>query len=178
MDFTGFPKILRWSKELAVVSEKIDGTNASIYITDSGDFLTASRNRWITPQDDNYGFSKWAHDNKNELLELGVGRHFGEWYGSGIQRNYGLTEKRFALFNSGRWANKEDIPSCVSVVPILKKVQLQDLRVQEIMDKLKLEGSAAVPGFRKPEGIVIYLSSSKIMFKKTFEKDNEGKGQS
>lgn len=49
-----------------------------------------SRTRWITPEDDNYGFAKWANENKEELLKLGIGQHFGEWWGSGIQRGYNL----------------------------------------------------------------------------------------
>ncbi len=60
-----------------------------------------SRTRWITAQDDNHGFARWVEGNKQELLKLGAGRHFGEWWGSGIQRGYGLQkgEKRFSLFN-------------------------------------------------------------------------------
>ena len=37
-------------------------------------------------------------------------------------------------------------------------------------------GSRAVPGFERPEGVVIYHEAARMMFKKTFEKD-EGKGQ-
>jgi hypothetical protein len=88
-DFLGFMKMDRYSREV-IVTEKIDGTNAQILITEDGGFFTGSRNRWITPENDNYGFSRWAHRNKDDLMELGVGRHFGEWWGYGIQRGYGL----------------------------------------------------------------------------------------
>ena len=39
------------------------------------------------------------------------GRHFGEWWGSGIQRGYGLDEKTFSLFNAYRWGwlNEADL---------------------------------------------------------------------
>lgn len=104
MDFKEFPKIPRLSRDM-VITEKLDGTNACIYIGEDGEFLTGSRTRWITPgkQTDNYGFSQWAHSHKDELLKLGPGLHFGEWWGSGIQRKYGLSEKRFSLFAVHRW---------------------------------------------------------------------------
>jgi hypothetical protein len=105
MDFTGFPKIARFNREV-IVTEKIDGTNAQIHIDDTGAVLTAgSRNKWITPTDDNAGFARWASENTAELLRLGPGSHFGEWWGAGIQRRYGLTEKRFSLFNVSRWGD-------------------------------------------------------------------------
>jgi len=56
-----FKKIARLSRE-CIITEKIDGTNALIHITEDGNFLTGSRNRWITPSNDNHGFSKWAHE--------------------------------------------------------------------------------------------------------------------
>ena len=80
MEFESFGKIARLSRE-CTITEKIDGTNAQICITEDGQFLTGSRTRWITPQDDNMGFSAWAHEHKDELMPLGVGRHFGEWWG-------------------------------------------------------------------------------------------------
>ena len=94
IDFKEFPKMARWSREV-IITEKIDGSNASIYIGENDEFLTGSRTRWINPDDDNFGFSRWAHENKEELLKLGSGIHFGEWWGCGIQRKYGLSEKRF-----------------------------------------------------------------------------------
>jgi hypothetical protein len=127
-DFLEFPKMPRFSREV-IVTEKIDGTNAQIYITESGGFYTGSRNRWITPEDDNYGFSKWANENKEELLTLGPGRHFGEWWGSGIQRKYGLSngDKRFSLFNVQRFGGSR--PLCCGVVPILWRGFFDDLNV-------------------------------------------------
>ena len=69
MDFIKFPKIFRVSRP-CVITEKIDGTNAQICITEEGEFLVGSRTRWITPEDDNYGFARWANENKEELLRL------------------------------------------------------------------------------------------------------------
>lgn len=175
-EFVEFPKISRWSRE-CVVTEKIDGTNASIFISeDLSEFLCGSRTRWITPESDNAGFARWAYENKDELLKLGPGHHFGEWWGSGIQRGYGLLkgDKRFSLFNVGRW-NEENKPSCVSVVPKIYEGSFDNLNVFGEMSKLKAAGSFASPGFRNPEGIVIYHTQARVMFKKTFEKDDAGK---
>jgi len=68
-----FKKIPRLSRE-CVVTEKIDGTNGCIYISENGEFLVGSRTRWLNGQTgDNHGFSRWAHEHKEELLKLGVG---------------------------------------------------------------------------------------------------------
>lgn len=167
MEFIPFRKIPRLSRDM-VVTEKLDGTNASITITEDGQFLTASRNRWITPEDDNYGFSRWAHEHKEELMKLGVGTHFGEWWGKGVQRNYGLDEKRFSLFNP-----KCDISviPCVSVVPKLYKGAFSLDKVDAIVAELSKSGSVAAPGFMDPEGVVVWHESAGCYFKKTCKDD-------
>ena len=175
VEFEGFPKIHRLSRNV-VITEKIDGTNAQVCITEDGQFLTGSRNRWITPENDNCGFSRWSHENKEELLKLGPGRHFGEWYGSGIQRRYGLDEKRFSLFDSLRW-NSDNIPKCCHIVPIL----YNDIWIAGIEERciefLRTFGSVAVPGFSDPEGIVIFHVAGRCLFKKTLKNDEKAKGQ-
>ena len=72
VEFTEFPKMARLSREI-IVTEKLDGTNAQVLITEDGQILAGSRTRWITPQDDNFGFAAWVEANKEELLKLGVG---------------------------------------------------------------------------------------------------------
>lgn len=178
MEFIGFPSISRLSREI-VITEKIDGTNASVTITEDGQFLTGSRTRWITPQDDNYGFSGWAHENKEELLKLGVGSHFGEWWGRGIQRNYSLTTRKFSLFNVSRWEDIAIRPACCDIVPILFRGEFEEYGVMKgvkaALSQLKDGGSVASPGFMRPEGIVLYHRHSNQLFKKTFEHDDKGK---
>lgn len=176
MDFIAFPKIGRYSRDV-IVTEKIDGTNAQIFISENGEFAVGSRTRWITPENDNHGFARWAYDHKAELMELGTGRHFGEWWGSGIQRGYGLEkgEKRFSLFNVSRW--RDSRPACCHVVPVLWEGSFDDFSVDDIMSALDVSGSIAAPGFHKPEGIVIFHTAANIGFKKTFEKDATGKGE-
>jgi len=174
IEFSPFAKIARLTRQM-IVTEKIDGTNASIYIGEDGSFLTASRNRWITPENDNAGFAKWATEHKDELINLGVGHHFGEWWGQGIQRGYGLTEKRFSLFNVSRWEDEEVRPKCCGVVPILYRGMFDTKVVDDLVAHLAIHGSYAVDGFMKPEGVVVYHVASGIMFKKTIEKDETPK---
>lgn len=170
MEFTDFPKMARLSREV-IITEKIDGTNAQIAVTDDGEIFTGSRTRWITPDDDNAGFAAWAQAHKDELLKLGPGRHFGEWWGQGIQRKYGLTEKRFSLFNVSRWADDDVRPACCGIVPELWRGIFSMADIDGVISALRTNGSAAAPGFMKPEGIVIFHVAAGIGFKKTLEKD-------
>ena len=176
LEFAPFPKIPRLNREV-VITEKIDGTNSCIYITEDGEFFTGSRTRWITPSDDNAGFSKWAHEHKEELMGLGKGHHFGEWYGQKIQRGYGLTEKRFALFNTSIWSDDSVRPSCCCVVPILYQGLFTTEATKDALNCLKIFGSVAVPGFMRPEGIVIYHIAGNLYFKATIERDEEYKSK-
>ena len=176
-EFVPFMKIPRL-KRMCVITEKLDGTNASITITTDGQFLTGSRTRWITPEDDNYGFSKWAHANRDELMKLGEGTHYGEWWGQGIQRNYGLAEKRFSLFNTSRWGNEAVRPKCCHVVPVIHDGMFESNAAEVAIESLRNGGSIAVPGFMKPEGIVVFHVAANLCFKKTLEKDEEWKGKS
>jgi RNA ligase len=173
MDFVSFPKMARLSREV-IVTEKIDGTNAQIFIGEDGAFLTGSRTRWITPEDDNFGFARWAHKHRDELMQLGPGRHFGEWWGSGIQRRYGLPEKRFSLFNAARWA--EGRPACCHVVPVLYRGDFSTVAIEGALAMLKANGSVAAPGFMRPEGVVVFHVAAQTGFKKTLERDEMPKG--
>jgi hypothetical protein len=115
-EFIPWPKTRRLFREI-VVTEKVDGTNAAIHVDAAGVAIAAqSRNRLITVDADNYGFARWVSTNADELgALLGPGVHFGEWWGRGIQRNYGLTERRFSLFNT---AAHEDLNATVGSVRV------------------------------------------------------------
>ncbi|MBE3137627.1 MAG: hypothetical protein IMZ43_09610 [Thermoplasmata archaeon] len=175
--FVGFPKIPRLSREI-VISEKIDGTNGQIYITEDEEFWVGSRTRWLGPteQNDNQGFFKWAMSHKDELMTLGHGRHFGEWWGQGIQRNYGLREKRFSLFNVKRWGDALVRPLCCHVVPVLYEGPFSTLTIENVLGLLINSGSHAAPGFSDPEGIIIFHTAGNLMFKKTVKNDEKQKG--
>lgn len=178
-DFKGFGKIPRWNGAQHVfITEKIDGTNAQVVVNeDCTDFRCGSRNRWITPDDDNYGFAKWCETNREAVLSLGKGQHFGEWWGLGIQRGYGQTKKRFSLFNTARWNTPEQLERLaktpIEVVPVLYHGPLREETVEEIMQMLRDKGSQAAP-FMDPEGIIMYMPDSRSYFKYTFE-GNKGK---
>jgi hypothetical protein len=146
------------------------------------------------------GFAQWVKINQDELRTLGKGYHYGEWWGNGIQRGYGLPkgEKRFSLFNTGRWVKKEGYdclsltegcflpilkekqeycPECCHVVPILYNGIFDMAQIEGQLDILKTVGSKTSPGFMNPEGIVIYHVSGNLYFKKTILNDEKGKEQ-
>lgn len=167
MEFKSWPKITRIeNRRVPIFTEKIDGTNACIVIGESGEFFCQSRSRFITPEEDNYGFARWAFENKEELLKMGPGYHFGEWWGQGIQRGYDLTEKRFSLFNTRRWgSHNPNTPSCVSVVPTLPVTTVEEAR-----SFLLENGSLAAPGFKRVEGAVMYEPDTDTCFKIILDK--------
>ena len=161
----------------------------SVFEKDEVYIFAGSRKRWLdcSSKGDNYGFAKWVKENAEELLKLGEGRHYGEWYGNGIQRKYDLQEKRLALFNVGRFANRDIplevddarnyCPECCEVVPILYKGLFDTIIIESVLDSLERNGSKAVPNFMKPEGIIVRHQASGQMFKKTIENDEKPKGQ-
>ena len=174
--FEPFQKIARLSRE-CVITEKIDGTNAAVVVTEAGDIFAQSRTRYVTLKDDNYGFARWVYDHWEDLVKLGPGRHFGEWWGAGIQRKYGIAEKRFSLFNVARWADDAVRPACCHVVPVLFQGLFTQQAVDSSLALLAAEGSKAAPGFMKPEGIVIWHEAARQLFKKTLEKDEAPKSR-
>lgn len=190
-NFEDFGKIARLNRD-CVITEKIDGTNAQIYIglraaeqptippciyLDDTFFIYAgSRNQWVNPLSDHFGLAKWVEKNAQELLKLGPGRHFGEWWGSGIRGSYGLKngEKRFSLFNTHRWHGLNK-PACCDVVPVLYSGLFSTMAVKDAMQKLRERGSVASPGFMRPEGVIVYHTAAGMYFKATLEKDEQPK---
>ena len=175
VEFIGFTKIPRLYRE-CLITEKIDGTNAQIVI-DGDTVLAASRSQWIVPGKDNFGFAQWVADNADELRKLGNGRHFGEWFGQGIQRKYGLSNRRFALFDTEKWGDPDARPECCDIVPELYRGVFSDEAVQEALQHLREWGSSASPGFMNPEGVVVFMSSSGTKYKVLLENDHAPKGR-
>lgn len=215
LGFRPFGKIARLTRQM-VITEKLDGTNAQVMITRVGDgevpevgsvpdeahivilkgggtylLFSGSRSRWIKPgkATDNHGFAAWVSDHAAELVRgLGEGRHFGEWWGCGINRGYGLTEKKFSLFNTSRWVphefreaewtlrdGQEFAPACCGVVPIISAGPFCTQEVEEALDSLAGNGSFAADGYDRPEGVVIFHVASGHYFKKTLESDDAPK---
>jgi hypothetical protein len=190
IEFQPWPKIHRLQREI-VITEKIDGTNAAVGVDENGRVWAQSRNNLISPFKDNAGFAQWVAQHAGVLRDaLGPGLHFGEWWGVGIQRGYGLSERRFSLFNSYKWGVEESgvlklqlarsVGVAIDSVPILYRGpwdgdpydygedNFVPLRVAE---RLKLFGSKAAPGFMFPEGIVVFHEHSGHMFKFTLDGD-------
>lgn len=206
MQFPAFKPIPRFQRDITI-TEKIDGTNGIIHIYEGGDdtedvpsigrlyvpgteefpgglfqVAAGSRSRWITPEQDNHGFARWVAENaENLVLDLGAGTHYGEWWGSGIQRGYGLQkgEKRFSLFNSYRWTPvaPDFVTPGLGVVPVLMVANAESINdaIDDSLSALRVHGSLAAPGFMRPEGIVIYHSAANAYFKVTLENDSTPK---
>lgn len=166
VEFKPWPKIRRENPFAVTITEKIDGTNACIVIKEGELVGVQSRKRFITPEDDNYGFAGWVHRNLEDLLSLGDGYHYGEWAGPGIQQNqHGLEEKQFFLFNTFRWSNNPNLPACCSVVPVLFQGDLEANTVNKLLTQLL---SNAKPG-TVPEGVITYYHSTKSFTKHTIK---------
>ena len=183
-EFAKWPSIQRLSSETCYITEKIDGTNAVIYVPEERDepVVAGSRNRWLTKEDgtppekkdENCGFGEWVYQNQLDLRMLGPGYHYGEWYGQSIQRGYGLKTKRFASFEYWR----DDLIPLVDKVPVLYAGEWDASMLDFWIDKLIKEGSVLVPGFMKPEGIVLTFKNMKsAKFKKLCENDKLHKHQ-
>ena len=165
--FKAWPKIVRVeNRRPPIFTEKIDGTNACVIVTESGDLFCQSRTRLITPEDDNFGFAGWAYENRDFLVNtLGEGYHFGEWWGRGIQRTYGLQERRFSLFNTRRWGEHNPPPEGLHVVPVLPVTTPEEAR-----EYLRTNGSVAVPGWSRPEGAIMLDLDTDTRFKIIIDK--------
>lgn len=174
-DFIPFPKIPRYKGAGIIITEKIDGTNAQVYITDNGQLHVGSRTRWISPEHDNFGFARWVRDNEESVRKLGVGHHYGEWWGPGIQRGYSGKEKVFSLFNAHRHDNVTETTGNdrIRTVPVLYKGESSDAQIDACIANLDVCGSVVSPGFMRPEGIVIYHVASRQSFKWTFGGDHK-----
>jgi hypothetical protein len=168
--FVPFPKIPRLSRDI-VITEKIDGTCGVVWVDGDGGVWAGSKNRWITPADDNHGFAAWVEEHSAEFADFGPGVWHGEWWGAGIQRRYGMKEKHFSLFNTSRWSDPAVRPACCDVVPVLYTGDFNTFLIQAVLVTLEEGGSMAAPGFMDPEGIVIFHTAGNLCFKKTLKDD-------
>lgn len=195
IDFEAWPKTSRMFRDI-VVTEKIDGTNAAIifedgvtisdkYVLDAAPLRSdeiwdgkkivhvgaQSRKRLVTPESDNFGFAKWVHDNAQELYGiLGPGRHFGEWWGKGIQKGYGQDSRHFYLFNTGRYEDVNVVigGSHVAPVPVIYSGMFDQQEIVMAADYLHRNGSIVAPNYGgEPEGVCIYHTQSGKVYKYT-----------
>ncbi len=201
------------------VTEKIDGTNACIIferlpqeinpdlpalhendpiaITDlnGGQYAVhaQSRNRLITPFSDNQGFAKWVVTHAYDLLYvLGEGRHYGEWWGQGINRGYDMDRKVFSVFNTAGWhkvpegmttsrADRRRSTSLdIDCIPVLDTITFSEDAIRDLAEELMFTGSRASAqytgkAFAKPEGVCIYHKAADTVFKYTFDNHDQHK---
>lgn len=109
---------------------KLHGTNAAVVIAKDGTWHCQSRERIITPEDDNAGFAAWVHGNKKYWDEVACAlsggiihqseyaQIYGEWCGGNIQKGVGVSNlsKMFVIFairfsadaESQDWMNIQD----------------------------------------------------------------------
>lgn len=200
MEFKKWDSIPRLSKENMSIAEKIDGSSCAIRVrewdgtVDDSDALTTvtveggaiytvwaqSRKRFLQPskEGDNFGFAKWVLDNATELVQiLGPGDHYGEWFGAGIQRRYGLSDKRFALFNAHRWLeilhpSEDRFGIGLYIVPVLYAGPFNGAMINRHVELLRLTGSKAVLHEWPAEGLVVNLRSSGVSYKVLLENDD------
>lgn len=205
MEFLKWPKIPRLNRNMTI-TEKLDGTNAQVYIKHvrpsdemREDFvkkgwnthyvgmyeyvvIPGSRNKFITVKEDHFGFAKWVQGRSSSLLQLGPGRHYGEWWGKGVQRGYGMLDRHFSLFNTSMYTrdganNTIWAPLCCGIVPVLYRGPFNMGDVEYESFRLKVEGSVAAPGFMNPEGIVVFHEAANQTFKVTLNNDECRKGE-
>ena len=204
IEFQKWPKTPRLFREV-VITEKVDGTNSAIIFEDvtlmdvdlipsdelivRGSYLyqvgAQSKNRLIYPgkTTDNYGFAAWVKENREVLFDaLGVGHHFGEWWGRGIQKRYGDLDYRvFSLFNTKKHRDTflrtrfNDMDVMVESVPVLYEGEFSEEAIHKAAQELLKNGSVAAPFAPNPEGVVIYHTQSGQVYKFTFDNNDKGK---
>lgn len=193
VEFESWGKTPRLFRDM-IITEKVDGTNAAIRIvpveiltpedhpiaiqkTLNVALFAQSRNRMITPENDNYGFAEWVCENADTLAQdLYLGMHYGEWWGQGIQREYDVDYRSFALFNSRKMGKDGwfKTPN-VRAVPTLAKRTFDQGVIEETLRDLRENGSHLNRDFKNPEGIIVYHSQIGQGFKVTLDNNDKGK---
>ena len=198
-NYPSFSSIERLENIYCIISEKIDGTNGLIEIqnkannSNTGSMIVkfGSRNRYISFSDDNAGFANFfrhyekkfknmakeiiasSYNEDSQTDEIPTENYplriYGEWFGKGIQRGYGLKDKFFMPFSTF-YAEKlieYQVPNIVK-----PNIMYTGKFSQEIADtcmQTLTNGSLIIPEFKRPEGIVIHFPKYNFRLKQTFE---------
>jgi len=200
IEYKKLPSLSRLFRDITV-TEKLDGTQSTIIFepydgeipAEGGEYLldgdgnvyevgAQSKNRLLKPgkQTDNYGFADWVLRNRYNLFRiLGPGRHSGEFWGYKIARNYDVSYRAFSLFNPAKLGDNDwwvgDV--LVNSVPVLYEGPFDQAEIEYTAMKLRRDGSKAVTGFMKPEGVVVYHHHSGNSFKFTIDNNDKHKWQ-
>jgi hypothetical protein len=168
------------------ITEKIDGTNGCIAVG-YGKVVAQSRKRSISPDNDNHGFAAWVHENAGVLEDtLGIGYHYGEWYGTGIQGNpLGIEGRSFGLFNAWHWGRIENLQTLrmvpgLTVVPTLfdgTQAEADIWTIPDIVMDLKRNGSMVWGADKaaKAEGVIVWHRGTNTRYKILIENDSQHK---
>lgn len=137
-----------WILDEYVVTSKIDGTNSRI-CWDGSSLSYGSRNRIITPSDDNFGFAKWYEENIDEGLfdehfsDVSPVVVFGEFFSKDIQKRIEYPEEpQFVVFDVYiyskflDWEDVVDVSDKLGFEVVQHQLCSQD-KVQDIVGKLK-----------------------------------------
>lgn len=177
-NYNSFPSIERLENIYCIISEKIDGTNGLIEINETN-VRFGSRNRYISFSDDNAGFANFFKDYEARFKDAAKDittdesyplRIYGEWFGRGIQRGYGLKDKFFMPFSFfyGEKLIEYQVPNVIAP-NIMYTGKFSMEVVSACMQQLKLNGSGIVKGYKQPEGIVIFFPKYNFRLKETFD---------
>ena len=168
VEFEAWPKIPRAVLGDVVITEKMDGTNACVIIEEGVITGVQSRKRMINvgKDNDNYGFASYVRQNEQMFLDLGDGKHYGEWVGLGIQSNpHMFVQKFFYLFDTRRWGEHNVPQGDIKVVRVLHHGEYTRQTVDDVMNQLKTD--AFITGYT-PEGCVVYFPKLRANEKHTF----------
>lgn len=167
--------------DLWYVTEKLDGTSATTYLTKEGEFGICSRNLELNTDDDSNAivrvFKELDIENKLRNLVLsnqGVALQ-GELIGPGIQKNkYKLAEKEFRLFSvflidDFRYALYEEYIRMCNMLNEVKSVPLVDIHYvlpSTIDDLVEFSRGCSLVNHDIPrEGIVVRNREDGTSFK-------------
>lgn len=182
ISFKAWPKTTR-RKSKCTISEKLHGSNGAlvfqvtqieptdgreVYILDF-EMAVQTRNRIVTPQDDQTGIARWAEANRDtlEMDLLHVNRMLpepGTYYHYGEFMTRGHKEPHFYLFNTRRWTGVQFRTPTLKVVPVLYEGEYYEGVIEECLEDLRQNGSRIHPGI-PAEGVVTYWSGNDNMFK-------------
>jgi len=185
--YVDFQKIARL-RRMMTITEKLDGANVKIEVDRYQNINVGGHNGPLTLDFDPQGFARWAYDHTDELRTLGPGRHFGEWWGPGIgKRKYPVPERRLSMFNVHIFAApgtepklisaatgkmQTVLPPCCGLVPVLYTGVFDTQVIDAQIERLRRDGSVAVPGFMRPEGVVVFHDAANMYFKRTLAHDD------
>jgi hypothetical protein len=89
--------------------------------------------------------------------------------------------QKFSLFNTRRWwfnfPEHNPLGEQLDVVPVLDIGDFSSEAINESLDLLRRSGSAASPGYNRPEGICVFHEQAEKVFKVLLDRDDLSKSE-